>query len=93
MFGFERINDVMLDYRSGTILINGKRIDIPVKVTIKESDGWNNAKIFNFKGMYLSKCPEIVIDATELQEALAKEELKNIIREGITEHPLAKEEN
>lgn len=92
MFEFERINDVMLDYRSGTILINGKRVDIPVKVIIKESDGWNNAKIFNSKETCSSACPEIVIDATKLREALAKKELKNIIKEAIAETPLAKAE-
>ncbi len=92
MFEFERIKDVLLDYRSGTLLINGKRVDIPVKVIIKESDGWNEAKIFNSNKTCSSGCPEIVIDATELREALAKRELKNIIKEAISEHPLAKAE-
>ena len=68
MFEFERIKDVLLDYRSGTLLINGKRVDIPVKVIIKESDGWNEAKIFNSTARNMSPFWFIGISLQETQK-------------------------
>ncbi len=90
MLGSGRIHDIMIDYRNGTILINGKKVEIPLKVIVKESDGWNISKLFNpemVKKDANAIYPEVIIDATELQNAVEKQELKKIIKEAIAEIP------
>ncbi len=82
----KKISNVTLDYQKGILLIDDKVIAAPVKITIKEPDEWDIAKIFNAE---LAKqgmaCPELVIDARGVLEYLRKEELKDIIRETVRE--------
>lgn len=90
----KRINNVFLDYEKGVLKINGEKVDIPVVVVLRQSDGWDNKKLFNSEvfgikeaipGLILNPAPELILDATSIAEYEAKEELKNVIQGVIKE--------
>lgn len=86
----ERIHNIMIDYANGIVLINGKKVDFPFKVIVKEADGWDMSKLFNSGSVIqggISTYPELIIDVRTFQEMTARQELKKIIREVIEEAP------
>ena len=40
----ERIHNIMIDYANGIVLINGKKVDFPFKVIVKEADNFNDVR-------------------------------------------------
>ena len=47
MFG--RIENIFIDYENGIFLINGKKPECLVRLSIKEADGWNISKLMNYE--------------------------------------------
>lgn len=82
----DKISNITLDYQNGILLINGKAITDPVKIIIKEPDGWDISKLFNSE---LAKqgvaCPELVIDAGGILDYLQRQEFKELIRDAVRE--------
>lgn len=81
-----RITDIAVDYANEILVINGKKITTPVKVVVKEPDGWDIAKLFNCeKGKQDMFFPELIIDANGILNDLRKQELKELVRNVIKE--------
>lgn len=77
----KRVEDVKLDYSNGILIINGEKIKEPVKVTVKEMDGWDISKLFNCeKCKQVDIPPELIIDTRKFVNELEKQEMKEIIR-------------
>lgn len=88
------INNIRVDYEKGEIVINNKKIVAPVKVVIKQDDGFDAIKLFNNEtykqGMLY---PEIVIDTRNFFCDLQKQELKNLIRDVLREEKISQKDN
>lgn len=81
-----RIDSIVIDYENGILLINGRKIESPLKVKVKEPDGWDICKLFNpTKAKREMICPEIIIDARDFFSDLHRQEMKELIRAVIEE--------
>lgn len=82
----KRIRNVFLDYENGVLRINGKKVDIPVTVVLRQSDGWDNKKLFNSEKHGIGEvAPELILDATGIAEYEAEKELRNVIEDVLRE--------
>lgn len=78
----QRAEDVFLDYGDGLLLVNGKKINDPVKITIQEPDGYNLSKLFNPKNYKPGdKLPEITINMSNFLQLQETKEIEKIIRD------------
>lgn len=96
MMPFERIHNIVIDYENGTVLINGKNVDFPVRVTVKEADGWDMSKICVSGDASLNEIspyPELIIDARAFQGMATQQGLKKLVREVMQEIPRQKQED
>lgn len=74
----QRVNSIVVDYEHEILIINGKSINSPCIVTIKENDGMDSKKIFNCDHINLGlEIPEIIIDTRDLVHMLQNRRLKN----------------
>ncbi len=82
----QKISNITLDYQNGILLIDGKAITAPVKIIVKEPDGWDVSKLINPE---LAKqgvaCPELIIDARGILAYLQRQELKELVRDAVKE--------
>lgn len=46
---FDRIENIFIDYENGIFLVNGKKPECLVRLSIKEADGWNISKLMNYE--------------------------------------------
>lgn len=71
MFG--RIENIFIDYENGIFLVNGKKPECLVRLSIKEADGWNISKLMNYEKIEnpteMPVIADVVIDATKITEA------------------------
>lgn len=42
-----KISNITLDYQNEILLIKGKEVTVPIKIIVKELDGWDISKLFN----------------------------------------------
>lgn len=90
---YERINNIVLDYENGIVLINGKKTPFPVQITIKQNDGWNSRKILNYdpketeeviqRDEALKDIANIVIDVSEITQIESQQRQRLLIRSEI----------
>lgn len=81
-----RIDNIVIDYENGILIINGKKITSPLVVTVKEPDGWDIKKLFNYEKAHQGMLyPEVIIDASAFFDGLQKQEFKELIRDVIKE--------
>lgn len=77
----KKISNIFLDYENEVLMINGTKVEDPVKIIIREPDGFDIAKLFNHEsakqGMMYA---ELTIDARDVASTLDKQDLKQIIR-------------
>lgn len=82
----KRINNIVIDYGNEILIINGKKVDTPVIITIKESDGLDNKKLINSCETFCGRdVAEITIDAREFTQKQQKREVKELILQAIKE--------
>lgn len=81
MFG--RIENIFIDYENGIFLINGKKPECLVRLSIKETDGWNISKLMNYEKVENPKemptIADVVIDAAKITEAEILEKFRKIV--------------
>lgn len=83
---FNRMKSITVDYQNEILLIDGKKVTNPIKIIIKEPDGWDESKLFNNDSAKQGLIyPELVIDAREFFADLQRQELKEIVRAVIKE--------
>lgn len=70
---FDRIENIFIDYENGIFLVNGKKPECLVRLSIKEADGWNISKLMNYEKIEnpteMPVIADVVIDATKITEA------------------------
>ena len=80
---FDRIENIFIDYENGIFLVNGKKPECLVKLSIKEADGWNISKLMNYEKVEnpteLPVIADVVIDATKITEAEILEKFRKIV--------------
>lgn len=83
----QRVSSIAVDYEHGILIINGKYINSPCIITIKENDGIDSKKMINCDNTNLGlDIPEIVIDTRDFVRKLQKQEIKELIKQAIKEN-------
>jgi hypothetical protein len=78
----KRAENILLDYKDALLVVNGKKINDPVKITIQEPDGYNLSKLFNSENYKPGdKLPEITINMSNFLQLQETKEIEKIIRD------------
>ena len=82
---FEEIRNIKLDYENGVCLINDQIPEFPVKVELRQPNGWDKVRLMNVTDATKRSGPKtvatITVDLEELQQCEVENRMRKLVRE------------